>query len=222
MVVTRTPKRAAATSAEPSPSRRKRGPRVGAPPGPRKRDLRLGELLDAAAALIVEKGLGATSIDDIAARAGVAKGTFYHYFADRGAMLEALRLRYTQRFGDAAVSAIAACPEGDWAARLDAWIAATIRQYFVTYPLHDAIFHEPAVCQRHEMSAEPIVMALANLLRDGAAAGVWSVSDAAQTATFMFYGLHGALDEAILRGEDGEAIAPFVSNVLHAMVRHAP
>ena len=51
---------------------------AGAPPGPRKRDARLAGLLDAAAALFVEKGVAATSIEDIAERAGVAKSTFYH------------------------------------------------------------------------------------------------------------------------------------------------
>ncbi len=62
---------------------------AGARPGPRQRDVRLASLLDSAASLFVEKGVTATSIEDIAERAGVAKGTFYHYFHDRAAMLAA-------------------------------------------------------------------------------------------------------------------------------------
>src|SRR5690349_20516024 len=99
---------------------------AGAPPGPRQRDLRLGSLLDAAAALFVEKGIAATSIEDIAERAGVAKSTFYHYFHDRAAMLEALRKRYSQRFADLVNAAMGACALHDWDSRLAAWTQPTV------------------------------------------------------------------------------------------------
>jgi AcrR family transcriptional regulator len=51
---------------------------------------RRGELLGAARAVFVEKGYAAASVDDIVARAGVARGTFYLYFADKRAIFEAL------------------------------------------------------------------------------------------------------------------------------------
>lgn len=54
-----------------------------------KRDRLLGSALD----LFLEKGPGATSIDDIVQRAGVAKGTFYLYFKDRNDILEDLVVR---------------------------------------------------------------------------------------------------------------------------------
>jgi AcrR family transcriptional regulator len=165
-------------------------------------------VLDAAAALFVEKGLAATSIDDIAERAGVAKGTFYHYFHDRTAMLEALRKRYSQRFADVADAAMSACAPQDWAARLTAWTGATVREYLSSYALHDAIFHDAAVCQRCVMSEEPIVQHLAALLGEGIAAGVWVAEDPLATAVFMFHGLHGVTDEAIATEADTATLAP--------------
>jgi AcrR family transcriptional regulator len=51
---------------------------------------RRGELLDAARDVFVEKGFAAASVDDIALRAGVARGTFYLYFQDKRAVFEAL------------------------------------------------------------------------------------------------------------------------------------
>ncbi len=51
---------------------------------------RRGELLDAARDVFVEKGFAAASVDDIVARAGVARGTFYLYFQDKRAVFEAL------------------------------------------------------------------------------------------------------------------------------------
>lgn len=47
-------------------------------------------LLDAAYELFLEHGLSKTSISDIASRAKVAKGTFYLYFSDKDAILQAL------------------------------------------------------------------------------------------------------------------------------------
>lgn len=192
---------------------------AGAPPGPRKRDLRLASLLNSAAALFVEKGTAATSIEDIAGRAGVAKGTFYHYFQDRAAMLEALRRRYSQRFADLADAAMDACPPGDLDGRLAAWTHATVGEYLATYALHDAIFHDPDVCQRCVISEEAFVVSLAALLREGVASGAWFVEDQLNTAAFMFHGMHGLLDEAIATGADTASIAESVTALFRKMVR---
>lgn len=56
----------------------------------RRKEARPAELLDAAFALFVERGFAATRIDDIAARAGVSKGTVYLYFPSKQAVFEAL------------------------------------------------------------------------------------------------------------------------------------
>jgi AcrR family transcriptional regulator len=192
---------------------------AGAPPGPRKREQRSGEILDAAAALFVEKGVTATSIDDIVERAGVAKGTFYHYFQDRAAMLEALRRRFSQHFAEAAGCATEACREDDWPARLDAWITAVSAQYIATYALHDAIFHDAAVSHRCAMSEEPALQALAELLARGRDAGAWTLDQPMTVALVIFHGLHGLVDEAIATGGDTQAIAGQLSRLFAAMLR---
>lgn len=192
---------------------------AGAPPGPRQRDQRQGVLLDAAAALFVEKSVAGTSIDDIVERAGVAKGTFYHYFQDRAAMLEALRKRYSQHFSDAAGEAMARCSSGDWQALLEAWIGTVAREYNSTYALHDAIFHDPAVCHRCVMSEEPVVQSLAALLESGRQAGVWETDDVLATAVCMFHGLHGVVDEAIAAERDSAGVAPQLSRLFAKMLR---
>ncbi|HQR03854.1 MAG: TetR/AcrR family transcriptional regulator [Proteobacteria bacterium] len=56
----------------------------------RRKDARPGELLAAALALFVEKGFAATRLEDIAARAGVSKGTLYLYFDSKEALFEAV------------------------------------------------------------------------------------------------------------------------------------
>lgn len=55
----------------------------------RRKEARPGEIAAAALELFVEKGFAATRIDDIAARAGVSKGTVYLYFDSKEALFKA-------------------------------------------------------------------------------------------------------------------------------------
>lgn len=52
------------------------------------------DVLDAAENLFAEKGFQATSMDQIARRAGVTRGAIYWHFRDKGDLLSALRDRY--------------------------------------------------------------------------------------------------------------------------------
>lgn len=54
-----------------------------APKRERRKEARPGELLDAALELFVEKGFAATRAEEVAARAGVSKGTLFLYFASK-------------------------------------------------------------------------------------------------------------------------------------------
>ena len=56
----------------------------------RRKDTRPAELLDAALEVFAEKGFAAARMEDIAARAGAAKGTLYLYFPSKEAVFEAL------------------------------------------------------------------------------------------------------------------------------------
>jgi hypothetical protein len=134
-------------------------------------------------------------------------------------MLEALRRRYSQRFSDLVDVAMDACAPQDWDARLAAWTHATVEEYLATYALHDAIFHDPEVCQRCVISEEAFVVSLAALLRQGAEAGAWSVEEPVTSAAFMFHGLHGLLDEAIAQEADTASLAPRVTRLFRQMVQ---
>ncbi|MBI1944730.1 MAG: TetR/AcrR family transcriptional regulator [Deltaproteobacteria bacterium] len=66
--------------------------RPGQPGGRRdtNRRERTKALSDAALALFLERGIEAVTIEDITSKAGVAKGSFYRYFDDKQALVEAL------------------------------------------------------------------------------------------------------------------------------------
>ena len=59
-------------------------------PRQRRKEARRGELTAAALQLFVEKGFAATRLDDVAARAGVSKGTLYLYFDSKEALFKAV------------------------------------------------------------------------------------------------------------------------------------
>ena len=59
-------------------------------PRRRRKEARPQELTAAALALFVEKGFAATKLDDVAARAGVSKGTLYLYFDSKEALFKAV------------------------------------------------------------------------------------------------------------------------------------
>jgi AcrR family transcriptional regulator len=61
-----------------------------APVRQRRKEARPQELLDAALELFVEKGFAATRSEEVAARAGVAKGTLYLYYPSKEDLLKAV------------------------------------------------------------------------------------------------------------------------------------
>jgi len=56
-------------------------------------------LLDAAAVLFSEKGVDATSVADVAARAGCSVGSLYHHFRDKKTLLYAVFDRMSEELG---------------------------------------------------------------------------------------------------------------------------
>ena len=56
----------------------------------RRKQSRPGELLGAALELFVERGYAATRLDEVAARAGVSKGTLYLYFENKEDLFKAV------------------------------------------------------------------------------------------------------------------------------------
>ena len=65
---------------------------------PRTRDpVRTREsILDAAQALILDHGFGATTVDAVVQRAGITKGAFFHHFSSKADLARALVERYAE------------------------------------------------------------------------------------------------------------------------------
>src|SRR3569832_1842900 len=67
----------------------------------RRKEARPGELLDAALDLFVEKGFAAARAEEVAARAGVSKGTLFLYFPSKEELFKAVvRENISGRFAE--------------------------------------------------------------------------------------------------------------------------
>ncbi|MGB7939409.1 MAG: TetR/AcrR family transcriptional regulator [Pseudolabrys sp.] len=73
---------------------RKQTPPIRRPTAPARQ-----KLLDAALALIREKGYASTTVDELCGRAGVAKGSFFHHFKDKEALAIAVADYWSEMTG---------------------------------------------------------------------------------------------------------------------------
>lgn len=83
-----------------------------AKPLPTKRDRTRRQLLDAATKVFAARGFEAAAIQEIAAVAGVANGTFYNYFPTKEAILEAAAVQYGVSFCERITASYAHIPDG--------------------------------------------------------------------------------------------------------------
>lgn len=75
-----------------------------------KKDITQKQILAAAAILFAERGYDSTSIDDIAAKANIAKGTLYYHFDSKESVVVALR---EDSFGEVLENALKALNKGE-------------------------------------------------------------------------------------------------------------
>jgi AcrR family transcriptional regulator len=96
----------------------------------RRKEERTPEILEAALASFGEKGFAATRMDDIAARAGITKGTIYLYFDSKEAVFKALA-RQSAGAQIEAITRLVATSEGP-AAELLHFVITTLGSFMRT------------------------------------------------------------------------------------------
>jgi len=188
-------------------------------PRTKPKEVRREELMDAAEQIFLEKGVAATSIDEIVAGADVAKGTFYIHFESKEELLIALQDRWVKTFCSALEAAMNRRPREDFRGRLRAWVETGIGGYLDRAALHDLVFHEFRPDGPRKKHDNPIVDQLAELLGHGTRAGTWSVKAPRFTAVLLFHALHGAFDDAAF--SSGEVNRRRLARALEAFFHRA-
>ncbi|KAA0021138.1 TetR/AcrR family transcriptional regulator [Antrihabitans cavernicola] len=80
-------------------------------------------IIEAAADLVFQQGVSATTLDDVMAASGTSKSQLYHYFADKDALTNAVVVRETERVLDAQDHLLR---DANSLAGLRAWAAAIV------------------------------------------------------------------------------------------------
>lgn len=194
-----------AASTEVAGKRRRK--RVTKDPGVRR-----DELLDVAWELCRRDGFDAMSVDQLTQAAGVAKGTFYHYFASKDAMLEALVQRFGERLFEQ-LSAAMATVSGNGEQRLRALMEAAAGYKIAAADLAYATFlySDSNIALRHRLFAawrERAREVLAPVMALGQADGSLDVVDVDGTTGLVLLLWFDAADqlwERALRAPDTDA-----------------
>jgi AcrR family transcriptional regulator len=175
--------------------------------GFKKRERTRGQLLEAALQVVAEKG-EAFSVSDVVARAGVSNGTFYNYFADRDALLDAVATRLAEAF---AAESAAVAPRGDAALRF-ATITARVLLHAAADPTHARALLRLEVPLALTKGASAY---LREDLADGLTEGRFEVGPEDAVVDLVA----GALLMGMRRIVDGEAAPGYVEALLARLLR---
>ncbi|MFE5676331.1 TetR/AcrR family transcriptional regulator [Streptomyces erythrochromogenes] len=156
-------------------------------------DVRRRQILDAVAAQLLEDGYEALTISKVAARAGVAKGTVYLYFASKQELLAALQAEMWALMLEAP-AALLDRPELSWAERLDGLVAAWVSAEREHQELYHRLFHELGAAGEEPMDQARDL--LVTILTEGHGAGEFNVADPGLTADFLTHAYAGPCHHA--------------------------
>jgi TetR/AcrR family transcriptional regulator, mexCD-oprJ operon repressor len=191
------------------------------PARPALRDHIAVAILDAAAAVLAERG-EAASMADVAEAAGVGRATLYRYFPSRDALLDALVENAIGEIRDRIAGAeLEKVPVQEGVARLARALVTAGSKYLALMP-HGAFGH-----QRQHTKGEDerlVVEPLLALIRRGIAEGILRDDLPAETLLEMFGRLNLAAIDRVTRDHIGveQASAEVTSVFLHGALAPAP
>lgn len=174
-------------------------------PGRREALLAAGERVFAA------RGGERATVDEVAAAAGMAKGTFYLYFDSRNDLIAALR----QQFAGELVAAMAAQSgkerQDDWFALARQRLEAAADAFFGRAERHEVLFHGTAAGESADSEADwsgTIIGLLTEMIQAGSSAGAFSVGSPELTAVALFHAVYGLFHHGLHKSQppDREAL----------------
>lgn len=162
------------------------------------------KLLDVATSLFLQKGIDETTVDDIVLSAGIAKGTFYHHFDSKATLLKAITEEVIAEYHRHVELRMQACESADRIERLKAWISATCEAYLLMTPRHHIAFADegPRWTPRGQPAFDDFVI----FLKQGGEEGCWEISDPEIAAIYIYKGIVGAIDDAVISGRGTQLI----------------
>jgi AcrR family transcriptional regulator len=165
-----------------------------------RREVRRQELVEAAVAVFSAKGVAAASVDDIVRSAGVAKGTFYLYFATKDDAVNAVASAMVEGVAER-VQAAATDTTRSPVARLLAFGAGISEVGDESYERElIEVFHRPENRVLHDRIGDQALVRLAPvvaaIIADGIGAGQFRRQDPDHAAAYVM-ACFGSLHEVV-------------------------
>ena len=168
------------------------------------RAARREQIIAAGLACFARSGYHAATMADVAAQAGVSKGTPYLYFASKEALFLALHEEWDCGAGQRVDAAIASLPDGDRrsprrvlhavATAIAAHVAAEPETCRVLMEARALAAHEPAIATAVRAADARTHQQLTELIAAGVSAGEWPQdTDPALAARLFTAGLYGLM-----------------------------
>jgi len=149
------------------------------------------EILDAARAVFLLRGLRAATVDEITSRAGVAKGTFYLYFVSKDAILQALR----ERIGSELLAEVElVLHRKNRAQAISDFIATVVDFRIRNRDANLIVRHRPEGFEEVD-SETAITTALSRFIADGVRAGEFDIRQPQATAKLLYGSLRDAFGD---------------------------
>jgi AcrR family transcriptional regulator len=164
-------------------------------------DVRRQELMDAAIRVFAQKGVNRTTVADITAAAGVAKGTFYLYFDSKEHLLAVLKEQMVGEILDQATALYSRVGQDDWETLLDATVE-TMTDFFIDrQDMIHVMVQEGVSPETNDLFAEcemKIDQMFATAIRVGMDQGTFHSSDPDMAGRMIHAAFEGPLKNAIL------------------------
>ncbi|EFL49681.1 transcriptional regulator, TetR family [Solidesulfovibrio fructosivorans JJ]] len=183
------------------------------------------DFLEAARALFEERGVDETSVSDIIAKVGVAKGTFYWHFKSKEALLEALAERRIGLFLET-IEPILADPGRNALEKLrDLWrVHEKERHTRTSLQCH---VHKPENLLLHQkvrdIEAKALVPLLAEVIGQGNREGLFTTVDPETTAAFLIMAQGLRLRQAEITGKpEADTREDAAQDILERVLGAAP
>ena len=174
-------------------------------------EVRQRQILDATAALALEHGLDDVSIAQVAAAAGIAKGSIYLHFTSRNELVDALRADLWHKMLDAPRN-IAVDNTVTWAQRMDGIVAHLVEFSFAHEELYHAVFH--ATSSRSDEPWTESRGLIRSVLEGGSLASEFDLVDLDVTTDFLLHAYAGPC----YHGADSAQVATHLQTLFRRVV----
>lgn len=165
------------------------------------------QIMDAAEHLFVSKGFEATSVNDVLNAVGIAKGTFYHHFVSKEAVMDAIIERYMGLIRERASEVLAQRDLPVHQKLFGVVLAARVHGDAQAELLDELHHSENATFHLHsqQRTLETVIPIMTGVVREGVSQGVFRTAFPEEAVEMLLVYTTSVFDELSVGGPEHSA-----------------